>query len=260
MGIKMVARTAARALVQASKVSVRKTPPPLPPSMRPPPSEAAMLAAMPQTKWGKPAWEGYRPDGTPAFIRNVDVTGLRFNVIDAEHLVLGRLAAQIATILQGKNKPTYDPSKDMGDVCVVVNAEKVHLTGNKKKQMLYRWHTGFPGGLKQRTVQEQLDRKPEEVIRHAVSRMLPKNKLRDARLRKLRLFSGEIPHGLPQDALSEWHMPPRDLRKSKQAKKRVLEEGQYPLIPVDFENWMDTGDETVVLVQNDPSHTGAPTS
>jgi len=199
---------------------------------------------------------GYRPDGTPPFIRNVDTTGLKFHLIDADNLVLGRLSAQIATLLQGKNKPTYKPWEDGGDVVVVVNAELVHLTGKKKKQMKYRWHTGYPGGLKERTVQDQLDRNPTEVIRHAVSRMIPKNKLRDARMRKLRLFAGPIPHGFAKDALSDWEMPPRNVRKSKLKSDMYLEEGEWPLVPHEWKNWKDTGDELIVIHRADPSHTG----
>lgn len=87
-----------------------------------------------------------------------------WHLVDAKHKVLGRLATQIAHIIRGKHKPSYTPNYDCGDYVVVINAKDVKLTGDKVNQMTYKWHTGFPGGLKQRTVKEQLERKPEEVF------------------------------------------------------------------------------------------------
>ena len=116
-------------------------------------------------------------------------------VVDAEGKTLGRLATQIADTLRGKRKPQYTPHVDTGDFVVVINAEKIHLTGQKLDQKMVYRHSGFPGGLKTRTMREQLDRRPTEVIRKAVKGMLPKNKLAAAQLTKLKVYAGpEHPH------------------------------------------------------------------
>ena len=116
-------------------------------------------------------------------------------LFDAEGQTLGRLATQIADTLRGKNKPEYTPHIDTGDFVVVVNAEKIKVTGNKLTEKVYYRHTGYPGGLRQRTLEEQLERRPEEVIRTAVKGMLPRTKLGRAQLRKLKVYAGaEHPH------------------------------------------------------------------
>jgi large subunit ribosomal protein L13 len=116
-------------------------------------------------------------------------------VVDAEARTLGRLATQIADVLRGKDKPAYTPHVDTGDFVIVVNAEKVHVTGQKLDQKLYYRHSGYPGGLRSRTLREQLERRPEEVLRKAVKGMLPKNKLASAQLRKLKIYAGpDHPH------------------------------------------------------------------
>ncbi len=116
-------------------------------------------------------------------------------LIDAEAKTLGRLATQIADLLRGKGKPMYTHHIDTGDFVVVVNAEKVHVTGNKLEQKIYYRHSGYPGGLRQRTLAEQLERRPEEVLRKAVKGMLPKNRLAAAQLKKLKIYAGpEHPH------------------------------------------------------------------
>ena len=116
-------------------------------------------------------------------------------VVDAESKTLGRLATQIADVLRGKRKPAYTAHVDTGDFVVVVNAEKIHVTGQKLDQKLYYKHSGYPGGLHTRTLREQLERRPEEVLRRAVRGMLPKNKLASAQLRKLKIYAGpEHPH------------------------------------------------------------------
>lgn len=116
-------------------------------------------------------------------------------VVDAEGQTLGRLATQIADTLRGKNKPEYTPHIDTGDFVVVVNAEKIKVTGKKLTEKIYYRHTGYPGGLRQRTLEEQLERRPEEVIRKAVKGMLPRTKLGAAQLRKLKVYAGaEHPH------------------------------------------------------------------
>ena len=117
-------------------------------------------------------------------------------LIDAEGLVLGRLAALVAGRLRGKHKPMYTPSLDCGDHVVVVNAEKVALTGNKRAQKVYYRHTGHPGGIKQRTAAQILDSaRPEQLIEKAVERMLPKNVLGRQQIKKLHVYAGpEHPH------------------------------------------------------------------
>src|SRR6476469_4391546 len=116
-------------------------------------------------------------------------------IVDAEGKTLGRLATQIADTLRGKNKPQYTPHVDTGDFVIVINAEKIHLTGQKLDQKMVYRHSGFPGGLKTRTMREQLDRRPTEVIRKAVKGMLPKNKLAAAQLTKLKVYAGpDHPH------------------------------------------------------------------
>jgi large subunit ribosomal protein L13 len=116
-------------------------------------------------------------------------------LVDAEGETLGRLATEIADVLRGKRKPAYTPHVDTGDFVVVVNAEKIRVTGNKLEQKIYYRHSGYPGGLRQRTLAEQLQRRPEEVIRKAVKGMLPKNRLAAAQLRKLKVYAGpEHPH------------------------------------------------------------------
>ena len=120
-------------------------------------------------------------------------------VVDAEGKTLGRLATQIADMLRGKGKPEYTPHVDTGDFVVVVNAEKVRVTGKKLDQKMYRRHSGYPGGLRERTLAEQLERRPTEVIRKAVKGMLPKNKLASAQIRKLKVYAGpDHPHAAQQ--------------------------------------------------------------
>src|SRR5258705_13471772 len=116
-------------------------------------------------------------------------------VVDAEGQTLGRLATQIADTLRGKRKPEYTPHVDTGDFVVVVNAEKIAVTGQKLDQKMYHRHSGYPGGLRSRTLREQPERRPTEVIRKAVKGMLPKNKLASAQIGKLKIYAGpEQPH------------------------------------------------------------------
>lgn len=117
-------------------------------------------------------------------------------VVDAQDLVLGRMSAQIANILRGKHKPIYTPSMDCGDNIIVINAEKVKLTGKKYSDKVYYWHTGHPGGIKDRTAAQLLEgRFPERVVQKAIQRMLPKGPLARAQLKKLYVYAGsEHPH------------------------------------------------------------------
>lgn len=114
----------------------------------------------------------------------------KWYIIDAEGKTLGRLATQVATILRGKHKPTFTPHVDTGDFVIIVNAEKVKLTGKKLDQKMYRWHTGYPGGLRERTYRDMLINKPERVMFHAIKGMLPKNKLGRQMITKLKVYRG----------------------------------------------------------------------
>lgn len=123
----------------------------------------------------------------------------KWHVIDVAGLTLGRAATQIATLLRGKHKPDYTPNVDSGDFVVVLNAQKVHLTGNKLDDKLYRKHTLFLGGLKSRPAREMLATRSDEVIRRAVWGMLPKGPLGRVIIKKLKIYSGtEHPHSAQQ--------------------------------------------------------------
>ena len=116
-------------------------------------------------------------------------------VVDATGQTLGRLATQIADSLRGKRKPEYTPHCDVGDFVIVVNAERIAVTGNKLADKHYYRHSGYPGGLRHRSLEEMLERRPEEVIRLAVKGMLPRNRLARQQLRKLKVYRGpEHPH------------------------------------------------------------------
>jgi large subunit ribosomal protein L13 len=116
-------------------------------------------------------------------------------VVDAEGQTLGRLASEIAKVLKGKHKPIYSPHLDTGDYVIVINAEKVHVTGRKMDQKVYYSHSGYPGGLKGVTLREQLQKHPTRVVRSAVKGMLPHNPLGRSMLRKLKIYAGDThPH------------------------------------------------------------------
>ncbi|KAB0671932.1 50S ribosomal protein L13 [Oryzomonas sagensis] len=120
-------------------------------------------------------------------------------IVDAQDVVLGRLATQVANVLRGKNKAIFTPSVDTGDFVIVVNAEKIALTGRKLDGKVYYNHTGFPGGLKEITAGKLLEKKPEDLIRKAVKGMLPKNKLARHMLKKLKVYAGAShPHDAQQ--------------------------------------------------------------
>ncbi|KAL7555694.1 hypothetical protein ACA910_007281 [Epithemia clementina (nom. ined.)] len=128
-----------------------------------------------------------------------------WHLINAENQVVGRLACQVATLLKGKHKPTFTPNKDMGDHVVIVNAEKVHFTGKSWNRKIYYWHSGYPGGLKQRTAKQILDRHPTRIIERAILGMLENNRLRRQFIQK-RLFiytgpnhphTAELPPSVP---------------------------------------------------------------
>jgi large subunit ribosomal protein L13 len=119
----------------------------------------------------------------------------RWYLVDAEGQTLGRLATEIARVLRGKNKPQYTPHVDTGDFVVVVNAEKVVVTGKKAEQKVYRRHSGYPGGLKETSFEQMMERRPTEILRKAVKGMMPKTRLARQQLRKLKIYAGpEHPH------------------------------------------------------------------
>ncbi|MCH8029804.1 MAG: 50S ribosomal protein L13 [Candidatus Dadabacteria bacterium] len=119
----------------------------------------------------------------------------KWYLIDANGKTVGRLATKIANLLRGKGKPQFTPHADIGDCVVVVNAEKVHFTGDKWNQKTYYWHTGYPGGIKSITAGKLLERNPEEILRKAVWGMLPKNKWQKRLIKRVKIYSGEShPH------------------------------------------------------------------
>ena len=127
-----------------------------------------------------------------------------WHVVDANGKTLGRLATAVASVLKGKNKPIYTKHVDTGDFVIVVNADKVHLTGRKLEQKTYYSHSGFPGGLKSITAGTLMKSKPEEVIKMAVEGMLPKTRLGKQMLSKLKVYAGEQhPHAAQQPAAME---------------------------------------------------------
>ena len=129
------------------------------------------------------------------YLPKIDVQKRAWHVIDADGLVLGRLAAKIANVLRGKNKPVFTPHLDAGDFVVVVNAEKVRLTGNKNEQKIYSSYSGWRGGQKRRTVKDLRAKHPDRIITHAVKGMIPKNRLGKRLLTKLKVYAGpKHPH------------------------------------------------------------------
>ncbi len=123
----------------------------------------------------------------------------KWHVIDATDVVLGRLASQVAVLLRGKHKPTFAPHVDIGDFVVIINAEKVALTGAKREQKLAYRHSGFPGGLRTRNYVEMLEKHPAKAVEKAVRGMLPKNSLARGQLTKLKVYAGsEHPHQAQQ--------------------------------------------------------------
>jgi len=132
-----------------------------------------------------------------------DVTRMWF-VVDADGKTLGRLASAIAATIRGKNKPIYTPHADTGDFVIVINAEKIKVTGNKEQQKFYYRHSGYPGGLKTTSLQAMREKHPERIIENAVRGMIPRTTLGKAQLKKLKVFVGsEHPHGAQNPATLE---------------------------------------------------------
>ncbi len=125
-----------------------------------------------------------------SFIAKPQEVQRKWYLVDAEGQTLGRLASQVASILRGKNKPTFTPHVDCGDYVIIVNADKVEVTGKKRKEKVYKRHTGYPGGLREVTFDKLQAAKPEEIIKHAVKGMLPKGKLGRQMFKKLKVYAG----------------------------------------------------------------------
>ena len=125
------------------------------------------------------------------FIAKKDEVERNWVLVDAKDKVLGRLAADVASILRGKTKPAYTPHIDVGDFVVIINADKVRLTGRKLEQKKYYSHSGYTGGLRERTARQLMEKRPEEIIKHAVKGMLPKNSLGRSMFKKLKVYTGE---------------------------------------------------------------------
>ena len=114
----------------------------------------------------------------------------KWYVVDAEGKTLGRMASEVAAILRGKNKPTFTPHVDCGDYVIVINAEKVAVTGKKRQEKIYKRHTGYPGGLRELTFEQLLEKHPEEVVKHAIKGMMPTGKLGRQMYKKLKVYAG----------------------------------------------------------------------
>ncbi|GAB4345846.1 MAG: 50S ribosomal protein L13 [Cyanophyceae cyanobacterium] len=136
---------------------------------------------------------------TKTHVPSLDTIDRRWYVVDASGQRLGRLATEVAMVLRGKNKPTYTPHLDTGDFVVVVNADKIDVTGKKRSQKVYRRHSGRPGGMKEETFEKLQGRLPERIIEQAVRGMLPKNSLGRKLFTKLKVYAGtDHPHGAQQ--------------------------------------------------------------
>jgi len=193
-----------------------------------------------------------------------DSTERRWWIVDAKGQAMGKLATQITKVIMGKHKPIYDWHQVLGDFVVVVNADQIHLSGRKFDQKKYRYHTGYPGGLKTVPVSKLLEEQPVEVLRRAVHGMLPKNKLRQERLKLMRIFAGaDHPHvnehiePLPNfiKATSPWLTPKPDFVPKSEAQVRVFDEDGNPWPELtdnqgnkytleEVEGWIEEGDVT----------------
>ena len=154
-----------------------------------------------------------------SFIQKPAEVERKWYVVDAEGKTLGRLASQVAAILRGKNKPTFTPHVDGGDYVIVINAEKVEVTGKKRSEKIYKRHTGYPGGLRELTFEQLLEKHPEEIVRHAVKGMMPTGKLGHQMFKKLKVsfsagsmrrafsFAGQTSTQEPQPTQSSAEIP-----------------------------------------------------
>ena len=138
-----------------------------------------------------------------SFIAKSHEVERKWYVIDAENKTLGRLASEVAAILRGKKKPTYTPHVDCGDYVIVINAEKVAVTGKKRKEKIYKRHTGYPGGLREMTFEQLMEKHPTEIVRHAVKGMMPNGKLGRQMYKKLKVYAGSE-HGHDAQKPAVW--------------------------------------------------------
>src|SRR4051794_41685279 len=142
-----------------------------------------------------PRADAWHFDAVKTYVATPATRERNWLLVDAAGQTLGRLSTQIADALRGKTKPEYTPHVDTGDFVVVINAEKIAVTGNKRAAKKYYRHSGYPGGIKERTLNDMLERRPEEVIRHAVKGMLPRNRLARRQITKLKVYAGpDHPH------------------------------------------------------------------
>lgn len=125
-----------------------------------------------------------------SFIAKPHEVERKWYVVDAEGKTLGRMASEVAAVLRGKNKPTYTPHVDCGDYVIVINAAKVEVTGKKRKEKIYKRHTGYPGGLREVTFEKLQEKHPEEIVRHAIKGMMPNGKLGRQMYKKLKVYAG----------------------------------------------------------------------
>jgi large subunit ribosomal protein L13 len=147
---------------------------------------------------------GRRLGKVKSFIAKPQEVERKWYVIDASGKTLGRMASEIASILRGKKKPTYTPHVDTGDYVIVINAEKVEVTGKKRKEKIYKRHTGYPGGLRETTFEKLQAKHPDEIIRHAVKGMLPKGPLGRQMFKKLKVYAGSE-HNHAAQKPEEWN-------------------------------------------------------
>ncbi len=139
-----------------------------------------------------------------SYMAKAEEVDRKWYVVDAAGQTLGRLASEVAAILRGKHKPIYTPHVDTGDFVIVINAEKIKLTGNKLNQKMYRHHSGYPGGLKEMDYRTLMQKRPEKAIELAVKGMLPHNRLGDKMYRKLKVYKGsEHPHQAQKPEIRE---------------------------------------------------------
>ncbi|RIB07502.1 ribosomal protein L13-domain-containing protein [Gigaspora rosea] len=148
-----------------------------------------------------------------------------WHLVDAKQRILGRMSANIATTLMGKHKPIYDPASDCGDYVVVINAKEVAVTGKKAEQKLYRHHSGYPGGLKTISYKIMLEKKPDEIIRKAVSGMLPKNRLRYRRLNRLFIFPDDK-HPYEKNILKYYDYTLNELSLPDKVEKKIQDKSK----------------------------------
>ena len=150
------------------------------------------------------------------------------HVIDASNKVLGRLAAEVAVLLQGKHKPLFSRNIDCGDFVTVINCEKIQVTGKKAVQKMYYWHSNYPGGFKQRSYKQIMEEHPTRIIEYAVLGMLPYNRLRDRVIKRLKVYPGALPEPVVKPK-KEKKAPPPKKSKAKETDKETADKAAPPV-------------------------------